>query len=169
LYNLTINFYIISMKLLYKEKQFMQPIFTIINVVVILFLFYTILVYGSDYGTASLVVLGIILAIILFAVFNFAWLNIQVTDTFIAFRFGLFKKQFYIKNLVDVEIQKYDLKRFGGYGIRKSIKNETGFVARAGEGVYFRDKHSDKKIFLSTSKPEEVYTQLIENGALEKR
>ncbi|HCC23755.1 TPA: hypothetical protein DF272_06305 [Candidatus Falkowbacteria bacterium] len=147
----------------------MQPIFTVVNLGVIGFLLYSILVYNEQYSRGSLIFLAAALCVLSFTMINFAVLNIRVTETALDFGFGLFKRSFFIKNLVEVEIQKYEFRRFGGYGIRKSLTGETGFVARGGSGVYFRDTNSGKKVYLSSDKPEELYTKLIENGAMEKR
>jgi len=155
------------MDYIYEEKQPMVRIFMIINVVVIVVLLWVI--YSSyqsgDLPFIAIAINGFVIVLLLFIMINFSALKIRLTSEQLHFSFGMFKKKIYIKNMGNLKVTDYKFHRFGGFGVRKSFTGITGFIARPGKGIEFLETHLNKKIYLSTDNPDELFALLQQYGA----
>ena len=156
------------MNVIYEEKQPMIRVFSVINVAVIIllaFMTWKIWQRSPDSGLAAVVVntaIGLFLVVVMF---NFYYLKISVSEDKLFFGFGWFKKSVYIKNISGLKIEKFEFKKFLGYGIRVAFDKTVGFVAKGGNGIKFIDAHTKKTYYITSDRAEELQTILKNQGA----
>jgi hypothetical protein len=151
------------MNYIYNEKIYLPYVFLLISIFVIGIVVYSWFDTGFDKET--IIVSGIAIVAVLFSTINFSRLDISATENVLQFRFGLFKKQVYIKNITNLEKEKLSFMKFGGYGIRFGRGKILGYVARGGEGIQFVDTKDNKKYFVSSEKSDELISLLVNYGA----
>ena len=153
------------MKYVYRERLFMAPFFTIVNVIVLALLVRAAFKFFSGGHFLAFSLLSLAIVFLLFVGVNFIFLVIKVTTTELSFRFGVFRVKLFIKNLTGVTVSKFDLGRFKGYGIKNDSSGNKCFSTATPEGLEFFDKFSKRRIYISSNQPNELLTILVKYGA----
>lgn len=115
---------------------------------------------------AAEIALWILMIMNAIALFSFNKLEIIVNEEKINFRFGKFKKSFYLVNVQSVEVEKYKFGNYWGYGIRIGSDGSVGYVPRAGSGVKIKFKNDLRPYFISTAKPDELKSIITNKSEL---
>ena len=96
---------------------------------------------------------------------SFSELNIKLTNKYIQFGFGGFKKRINLDQIKDCLVEDYAKENFFGYGIRFSKNKSIGYIARGGRGV--RLKMEVRDYYISSGNPEklcqEIHKLMIDN------
>jgi len=149
----------------YREKIYLPLVFLLISLAVIVVLIVA-WIQGDFIQDKVFAVISICTMIaVLFSTLNFGCLEIRATETLLKFRFGLFKKEVFIKNIVELKVEKFSVARFGGYGLRIGKGNILGYIAKSSQGIEFKNSNSNKKYFLSTNNADELFNILVTYGA----
>ncbi len=144
---------------LYQENQKVHPLMIVVLILPVFVILGVIFFpeFFDDKNEPPFVknlVLGLIIVIEIFILYNFYQLKIRLNNDFLQFSFGWFKKKIPIFEIKECLIQDYKLGRYGGYGIRIGFDKSIGYVARGGRGVKINT--SKKNYFISTDRPEEL-------------
>ena len=150
---------------LYQENQKTHPLIVLILVVPVLIIlgiifFPTMFNGGKAMPLPTNAVLFAVIIVESIILYNFYQLRIRVTDKFLMFGFGWFKKRILLGDIKECLIQDYKLGRYGGYGIRIGWDKSVGYVARGGRGV--RVNTIKKNYFISSDNPEQ-FSGILKN------
>jgi hypothetical protein len=102
--------------------------------------------------TLALVVQGFVAA-------NFLVLNVIVTPERVEFAYGLFRRRFAWAQVSGVSVERYDWKRYGGWGLRFHMHGRRAWsVPGVPGGVAFQVESGGKRreYFVSSRRPEEL-------------
>jgi hypothetical protein len=94
---------------------------------------------------------------------SFSRLSIELYPDRLMFFFGIFKTTLYKDQIKSVIVEDFNLKEWGGYGIRFR-KKTWGYIAKGGRGL--RIKLPDRDYYISTVYPEKL-KELIERYVVE--
>ena len=93
-----------------------------------------------------------------FVALNFLSLSVSVSSDSVQFAYGMFKRRFKWSQVTSYSVQRYDWKRYGGWGLRFGPHGRRAWsVPGVGEGVAFRveEKGQSREYFVSSRKPAE--------------
>ena len=154
------------MNKIYEEKIYLPLIFILMTLGILGYLIY-LFFFTIDLNQEQMpkVIVLFVMMVLLFTVFNFTRLDITMDENILRFRFGLFKREIYIKNIEKLGASKNSFMKFGGYGLRFSRDKVMGFVSGGGHGIEFIDKHQNKKYFLTTHNSDQLIALLLSYGA----
>lgn len=89
---------------------------------------------------------------------NFLVLTVGVTSDSVEFSYGLFRRRLHWPQVTGYSVQRYDWKRYGGWGLRFGLHGRRAWsVPGVAEGLSFQVDENDKRreYFVSSHKPEE--------------
>jgi hypothetical protein len=89
---------------------------------------------------------------------NFFVLKVAVTSDSVEFAYGIFKRRFRWSQVTGYSVQRYDWKRYGGWGLRFGLRGRRAWsVPGVPEGVSFQVEENGKRreYFVSSRKPAE--------------
>ena len=155
------------MNKIYEEKQ-RSSIMAIIIFLVIAFVFIASLVSNYfEYGIATFTeedgiafLFMAVLFVLLFMFFNH--LKIIITNEYLQFGFGIFRKKIIKGEIKNISVKKYEFKHYLGYGIRFGrLDRSWGYVAGNDMGVFL--ELENKKFYFTTDNPEQVVDLIKQN------
>jgi hypothetical protein len=138
---------------IYRETHTLGPLFNFF--LLALLVLYTVVTIGAiakhKWGTAVWV--GMVGLIILLFVANFWRLVFEITETHVAFGFGLFARRFERSSLTSCE--PYDIKtsNYVGYFIIPGLDGTTAFRTRSGPGVKLTFEGARRPYVISVDEP----------------
>lgn len=89
---------------------------------------------------------------------NFFVLKVAVTSDSVEFAYGIFKRRLRWSQVTGYSVQRYDWKRYGGWGLRFGLRGRRAWsVPGVPEGVSFQVEENGKRreYFVSSRKPAE--------------
>jgi hypothetical protein len=95
----------------------------------------------------------------------FSHVRCTVTKEQVHVQFGLFGPKIAISDIVSAAVEKYDWKKYGGWGIRLATDGTYAYSVPGGKGIgvriTYRDgKGKERKVFISADNAEELVTAI---------
>ncbi len=152
---------------IYEEKQnssimaiivFLVIAFVLIVALVSNYFEYGIATFTQEDGMAFLMMAVIFILLFIF----FKNLKIVITNEFVQFGFGVFKKKVKKGDIKNVSIKKFEFKNYWGYGIRFGRFDKSwGYIAGNDMGVLI--ELENKKFYFTTDNPEQIVDLIKQN------
>lgn len=98
-----------------------------------------------------------------FVALNFLSLSVAVSSDSVQFAYGLFKKRFQWSQVASYSVQRYDWKRYGGWGLRYGLHGRRAWsVPGVREGVTFQvDEKGQKREYFVSSRRASEFAQAV--------
>lgn len=150
---------------LYEEKQATYKVFFLIFAVslgVTIFVLFRYINSITNDVFMIIIWLAVLLEVLILS--NFIFLKIKVTDQYLKFGFGFFKRKFKFEDIQSIEIKDYNFSNYFGYGIRVGRDKTVAFAAKGGKGLLITLKaeslHKKKNYFVSSDQTDQLFVIL---------
>jgi hypothetical protein len=124
-------------------------------------------------GAAAFGYLSVLMCLAVWLLFSHV--RCTVTKEQVHVQFGLFGPKIAIPDVISAVVEKYDWKKYGGWGIRMSSDRTWAYSVPGGKGIgvciTYRagagDKRKERKVFISADNAEELVSaiQLAQGGS----
>lgn len=94
---------------------------------------------------------------------QFKKLTIHMYQDALCLSFGTIRKKILMRDILSCEVYPIRFFEFGGFGIRKSMKKNVGYISQLGDGVRITVKNLKQGVVFSTHNPEAIYAAIQRN------
>lgn len=152
-----------SKQIIYQERQLLQAFFLILLwVITIILLLTSFLLWNQTlFLPAWAKVICYAATVLLFlASLNLICLKVIITQDYLQFGFGIFKKKLLWSEIKKVTIEEKLSRYFNSFGIRTGRDRRIGYLANWGQGIEIQTE--SRKYYFSTKQPDKILKIIIQ-------
>lgn len=149
------------MKIRYEEVQKLDKRLSALLLALILIIAVLNFVnFGFNRPNLMSVSVGLVEVFLIFILLSFLKLKIIVTDEFLEFGFGIFKKKILRKNIISCKSVEIRFGQYFGIGIRLGLNNTILYNTRFGRAVRIKVKGQQRDFVVTTDNPKKLCSTL---------